>query len=172
MIKEAIDLSTKFAKEAHDDFKEVAFQTALQHFLTQNELKSNTKPIDINKKTRKTKLIPQDYLSGLLESEYDWSATEIRNLSPLGQYLKILKIAKTEFQIDTLSSEDVRKILREKFRIDKTINTIGMSLMETIGKYVDRIRQGNGYRYRITSKGEERLKQLEGKLGEKHAVHK
>ena len=167
IIKEAIKYATKFAAEAHDDFKEVAFQTALQHFLTQNAIKFNVKSTNVNKRT-KTKLASQDYLSRLLESDYDWSITNIRDLSPLAQYLKILKIAKTEFQIDTLSSEDVRKILNEKFRINKTINTIGMSLMETVGKYVDRIRQGNGYYYRITSKGEERLQQLEEKSGEKH----
>ena len=58
VIKEAIKYATKFATEAHDDFKEVAFQTALQHFLTQNAMKFNVKSTNVNKRT-KTKLAPE-----------------------------------------------------------------------------------------------------------------
>ena len=40
------------------DKKRVAFQTALQHFLTQNAMKFNVKSTNVNKRT-KTKLAPE-----------------------------------------------------------------------------------------------------------------
>ena len=126
---------------------------------------TNEKPKKEQKKSITSKSASQDYLTELLESEYDWSHTNIRNLVPIGQYLKILKIAKTEFDINTLSPDDIRKILNEKFRISKTVNTISMSLMDGLGKYVDRIRRGHEYHYRITLMGEERLGKLEEKSG-------
>jgi hypothetical protein len=165
----AFEYANMYAKAAPKGFETAAFQAALAHYLARNEMESDVKTKHIKKKLVISKPVPQDYLNELLASDYDWSATNIRDLSPQGQYLKILKIAKNEFKIDTLSSEDIQKILNEKFRISKTINTIGMSLMDSVGKYVDRIRRGNEYYYRLTSGGEERLQYLEEKQGERHA---
>ena len=61
IVKEAIEYANKFADEAPKDFKELAFQTALQYFLTQNETKTDEKSSKANKKSR-AKLTPHDYL--------------------------------------------------------------------------------------------------------------
>ncbi len=164
---DAIEYAKKFAEAAPKGFETATYQTALAHYLVQNESKPSIKSEKMKKSTMQKPASP-DYLSELLESNYDWSLTNIRSLPPLGQYLKILKIGKTEFQIDALSSEDLKKILNEKFRIDKTVNTIGMSMMGGVGKYVDRIKRSNCYCYKITSGGEVKLQQFEEKSGEKY----
>lgn len=71
-----------------------------------------------------------------------------------------MKTVKNDFSIDTLSASDITTILEQKFRERKTVNAVSMSLMESVGKYVDRIKEDKGYRYRITASGEERLSSI------------
>jgi hypothetical protein len=94
-----------------------------------------------------------------LNSNYEWSNTKIPKLQPIDQYLNLLQIAKNELQIDKLSPDEIKTILQEKFRINKTVNNIGMTLMKKVGNYVDRIKIGNAYQYKITDKGEKYLEE-------------
>jgi len=105
----------------------------------------------------------QNSLGIILKSDFDWSSTDIPRLTALGQNLLLLKIVKDNFNIDNLSPSEIKSILYEKFRISKTNNAISMSLMEKLGKYVDRIRTGNEFSYRITSQGKAKLEEILGK---------
>ena len=102
----------------------------------------------------------ENSLDVILKSNYDWSTTNIQKMLPLEQYLTLLRITKNEFDISMLAVDDIKKILNEKFIITKTSNTIGMSLMKKVGKFVDRIKVGNGYCYKITSNGEKHLTEM------------
>ena len=141
----------------HKDSYTKAFEVVLKHLLRIGKVepissKSKQKPSVVNR--------GKDDIELILKSDYDWSSTRIQKLSSLGQCLYILKIGKNEFNINQLSPSDIQTILNQKFRFSKTINTIGMSLMKGVGKYVDRIRTGNEYFYRITPQGEERLEKF------------
>ena len=166
-IKRAIEFANMFADAAPEKFQEVAFQSALQHFFSTNNDEYYQKSGKVKKKSSKSLVLKsKDALSEILQGNYDWSVTQVSALPPLGQYLLLLKIGRDDFQIPILSSEEIKKILTEKFRINKTVNTIGMSLMGVLGKYVDRTKRGNEFCYKLTSTGEEHLANMIGKLGD------
>jgi len=166
-VEQAIEFAKEFADAAPEKFQEVAFQSALQYFFSANNDVKYQKPSKGKKKSSKSLISKsKDALDEILQGDYDWSKTQVRALQPLGQYLLLLKIARDDFEIHILSSEEIKKILNEKFRINKTINTIGMSLMGVLGKYVDRIKRGNEFCYKLTSIGEEHLANMIRKLGD------
>ena len=146
--------------DAAPGFEKEAFQIALQHYFEMEQYgggKDISKPR--KKESKQKNKEPENKLEIILNSNYDWSLTNIPKLQPIDQYLHMLQIAKKEFGIDKLSTDEIRKILYEKFRITKTVNNIGMTLMKKVGNYVDRIKVGNGYYYKITSNGENYLKE-------------
>ena len=153
LINYVIDL----IEDVPEKYQKSSFEVLLNHFLTQPTIP--TKPIS-SKTTKKDKVSKIHTVQEIINSKYDWATTGIKNLKGIGQYLTILKIAKNDFNVDTLSASDIRTILTQKFREKKTINTISMSLMEAVGKYVDRIKEDNEFRYGITTSGETRLQQI------------
>ena len=138
----------------------MAFQSALQYYL----MMENKQTHEPKKKQKKNKTITvtesENKLNTILQGDFDWSLTKIPTLESLGQYLLILQIANNEFQINMLSPEEIKQILNEKFRINKTTNAIGMLLMEQLGNYVDRTKLGKGYYYKITSSGVSYLEKI------------
>ena len=98
----------------------------------------------------------------MLSAEIDWASTGIKKLKGIIQYLALLKIAKTELDDGTLSVAEIKIILEQKFREKKTVNTISMSLMDAVGKYVDRIKEDKEWRYKITASGENKLEEFTG----------
>lgn len=155
LIMEVIDL----VQDVPEEFRKSSFEVLLNHFLIQTTLPS--KPV-APKKSHTKKNSEQNIIQTILNTEYDWASTGIKKLKGIAQYLKILNVVKNDFSVDTLSPLDITTILEQKFREKKTFNAIGMSLMESVGKYVDRIKEDKGYRYRITASGEERLNQILG----------
>lgn len=155
LIMQVIDL----VKDVPEEFRKSSFEVLLNHFLIQTSLPS--RPI-VAKKPQMKKPSDMKNLELLLSGEIDWASTGIKKLKGIPQYLALLKIAKTELDDDTLSVLEIKTILEQKFREKKTVNTIGMSLMDAVGKYVDRIKDDKGWRYRITVSGENRLEEFTG----------
>ena len=162
---DAIKFATSFADASPKEFREVAFQSALQYYLNHHQKQDRESFGKIKPKITDVQY-SEDNITKILQSNYDWSVTNIPKLQSLGQSLALLKLAREEFGTTMLSVNDIQKILLEKFRIKKSINTISMSLMKVIGKYVDRIKYESGFCYKITSTGESQLEQLELKIGD------
>lgn len=155
LIKEVINMVQDVPKE----FQKSSFEVLLNYFLIQTTLPST--PV-APKKSHTKKNSEQNAIQTILNAEYDWASTEIKKLKGIVQYLKILNVVKNNFSVDTLSPSDITTILAQKFREKKTFNAISMSLMESVGRYVDRIKEDKGYRYKITASGEVYLNQILG----------
>jgi hypothetical protein len=148
-------------KNIPEHYRNIGFGVVLAYLLFSEKGFTPTrqnKPESISKITDE-----QNGLDTILKSDFDWSSTDIPRLTALGQNLLLLKIVKDNFNIDNLSPSEIKAILYEKFRISKTNNAISMSLMENVGKYVDRIRTGSEYSYRITSQGKIKVEEILGK---------
>lgn len=141
-VQEAISIAERISPE----YRKVAFEVILNHLLT-SEL---TEKIE-----SRQALTIKDHtgINKILRGSFDWTSTQILELKPTPRILLILKIAKQDFGINELSASEVQKILKEKFRITKSVSAISMLLMEKLGKYVDRIQEGNKFYYRITENG-------------------
>ena len=149
-----------------DPYNKIAFEVVLRYLLDTN-IPVQAKSKKVYKPITSSSNIPKDHLQQILQSDFDWSVWKISKLTPIGQYLCILKMVKDSFDYPGLSISEIQYILIQKFRIQKTINTISMSLMDAVGKYVDRIRHDKEYAYRITTDGETQLEDLLNKIGDK-----
>lgn len=129
-----------------EEYKKIAFEVILNHLL------SSTKDISIQTIRRGSSRIKQESINTILKSNFDMSAN-IFMLKPALQNLYILKVAKEKFSIDGLSAKEIHIILSQKFRISKTPNAVSMSLMNEIGKNIDRIQEGREFKYKITENG-------------------
>lgn len=74
----------------------------------------------------------------------------------LDRALMILQIARTEHSVDGLTPPQIAKILTEKFRLNTSNAAVSMALGKATN-LVNRITEGQGYKYRIMSPGEEYL---------------
>lgn len=154
LIKEVISM----VKDVPEEYQKSSFEVLLNYFLAQSTSPSNTR----RKKQTVQKHSETDDLPAILNSKYDWASTGIKKLKGITQYIRILDVVQKEFNIDTLSASDIKTILDQKFRQKKTINAISMSLMESVGNYVNRIREDKEYKYGITASGKEKLQQVMG----------
>lgn len=146
-------------QDVPEEYRKRSFEVLLNHFLIQTT--PSFKQVS-PKKSPPKKYSETNPLKVILSTEYDWASTGIKKLKGNAQYLKILNVVKNNFNVDTLSASDIVTILEQKFREKKTINAISMSLMESVGKYVDRTKEDKEWRYRITVSGEERLEEISG----------
>ncbi|MDE1818702.1 MAG: hypothetical protein KGI19_08885 [Thaumarchaeota archaeon] len=165
-IKKKIDEAINIVKDVPEPYQNLSFEVVLGHLLnsttTTTSKTSHKQSISIVKKEGQTGI------ETMLKSDYDWASTHIPKLKPIGQNLYVLKIASDDFGIDILSPKDIQIILSQKFRLSKSANAVSMSLMEAVGKDVDRIQEGKEYLYRITNKGREHLDSLIQKLEDEH----
>ena len=152
LIMNVIDTVADLPKE----YQKSSFEVLLNYFLIQSQLPLNTR----TKKQTTQKRSEADTLQRILHSEYDWAATGIRQLKGVMQYIKILDVARQDFNIDKLSVSDIKIILEQKFRQKKSTNTIAMALIRSVGLYVDRIKNKE-YEYGITAAGKKKLSDLE-----------
>ena len=155
LINEIINL----VKDVPVEFRKSSFEVLLNYFLMQTTPPS--KP-NTPKKSQTKKNSEENIVQTILNTEYDWASTGIKKLKGIVKYLKILNVVKNDFDVDALSPSDITTILEQKFREKKTFNAVSMSLMESVGRYVDRIKEEKGYRYRITLSGDEHLNQILG----------
>lgn len=144
-------------EDVPEEFKKSSFEILFNHFLIQQTLPS--KPTQ-SKKSSTPKSSDTNDLQTILNTNYDWSSTGIKKLKGISQYLKILSVVKNNFNIEKLYVSDITTILEQKFREKKTINTVSMSLMESVGRYVDRVKVDKGFKYRIMESGQERLEDI------------
>lgn len=142
-IQEYIDEALEAVTNTPTEYKKVAFGVILKHLLS-----VSTKPIEGESR----KKITHVNLNMILNSDFDWSATNIPNLKPMMQNLYVLKIAK-DLGVHALTPREIQSVLHHKFRVSKTHNAVSMSLMQAVGKYIDRIQEGKKFLYRITDKG-------------------
>jgi hypothetical protein len=77
----------------------------------------------------------------------------------LDRALMILQIARTEHSVDGLTPPQIAKILTEKFRLNTSNAAVSMALGKATN-LVNRITEGQGYKYRIMNPGEEYLAKL------------
>lgn len=144
-IHQHIEEAVKAVSETPEEYKKIAFEVILKHLLS-----TSTKSIEKVSIPQKSK--SHLHVNSILNSDFDWSSTNIPNLKPIIQNLYILKIAK-DLGADALIPQDIQAILYHKFRITKTHNAVSMSLMHAIGEYIDRIQEGKKFLYRITDRG-------------------
>ncbi|MDE2590908.1 MAG: hypothetical protein KGL95_14730 [Patescibacteria group bacterium] len=162
-INKIIQQAMHIVKDIPPPYHDITYEAVLKYLLAtkgMNQTENHHPKIE----SISAEINPKDRVDLILQSNYDWPSTNIPKLVALGEYLLLLKIAKDDFNVDDLSSSEIRIILHEKFRISKTINAVSMSLMEALGKYVDRIRRGNEYFYKITPQGRYHLENLQKKL--------
>jgi len=158
-IKQLIDEVIDMVKDVPEAYRKNSFEVLMNYRLTHDiAVQQNTK----SKKHVSTKIKKHNDLEIILNAEYDWASTRIKSQKGITQYLRILSITKNDFNIDTLSSSDISEILKHKFRENKTSNAISMSLMESLGNYVDRIKVERGFQYRVTPSGESYLNEIFG----------
>ena len=165
-IQKLIEKTISIVNGVQEPYNKIAFEVILKHLLETNspfQSKSNK----VLKSKVSSSASAGDRLQQILQSDYDWSAWNFPKLSPIGQYLCVLKVVKSEFNSPGLSISEIQNILIQKFRIQKTINAIGMSLMDVVGNHVDRLRQDKEFSYRITTQGEIHLQDLLEKIGGK-----
>ena len=146
-------------QDVPEEYQKSSFEVLLNHFLVQTS--PSFKQVS-SKKSPPKKYSETNPLKVVLNTEYDQASTGIKKLKGNAQYLKILNIVKNNFNIDTLSASDIVTILEQKFREKKPINAISMSIMESVGIFVDRTKEDKEWRYRITVSGEERLEEISG----------
>ena len=162
-IKASIKKAIALAKDTPEPYDKVVVGVVLKHLLETDNVES-TRKSHVTSRRQAPSGVDADRLETILRSNYEWSMSNTTKLVGLGQYLNILKIVLDEFTIDDLSSSEIQEILSEKFRISKSINAVSMSLMDAVGKYVDRRRRNNEYFYKITQLGREHLDSLLGKI--------
>lgn len=160
-IKKAI----KMVEDTPEVYKQSAFKVILFHLLSSESPINKQVPIKPSKSYVES--ISKHDIRVILKSNYDWASTKIPKLKPIGQNLYVLKIASDDFGIEGLSPKELQSILSQKFRLTKSANAISMSLMETVGKYVDRIQEGKEFLYKITTFGREYLDSLLQKVDNK-----
>ena len=158
-ITKLINFVMDLVEDVPDEYRKSSFEVLLQHFLTSPSLPAKSRS---SKVIKQKKGVEKDSIQQIINSEYDWAATGIKRLKGIGQYIAILKITKNDFNVESLSASDIKNILEQKFREKKTTNAISMSLMDAVGKYVDRIKTENGFKYRVTASGESRLEEIFG----------
>lgn len=146
IIDEHVIEAISIAEKTPAEYRQVAFEVILNHLLS-SELSKKIQ----NRQVMTTK--DHTSIADILKGNFDWASTKILKFKATPQILLILKIAKEDFGINELSPSEVQKILKEKFRIIKSSSAISMLLMEKLGKYVDRIQEGNKFYYRITENG-------------------
>lgn len=153
-IQAAIKKAIELVKNVPDEYRNSSFEVILKHLIDSEEMKE----LKV-RNVRKTTSDPSQkkVVENIINSNFDWTNTKVKKSSGIVQYLHILNVVQHEFRIDSLSVADIQKILIQKFRIQKTINTIGMSLMASVGKYVDRVKIDSGYNYRLTSEGRKKI---------------
>lgn len=125
-----------------DDYKVAAFQVIFERSLEKAPRQRKAKRPDE----------PARSIDPILNSHFDWTKIGILDMPLRMQNLEILRVAKAKFNTN-LTAHDIRVILDQKFRITKSWNAISMSLMNEVGKHIERTKKNGIYYYEITDTG-------------------
>lgn len=165
-LKELFRQASEIASQVPESMQEAAFNRALDMLTlgsTENNLpatagsKKTIRPAKTSNKTSNsnTKTI-EELLANIDSTQHPGIAA-----APLvlDRALMILQIARTEHSVDGLTPHQIATILTDKFRISTTNPAVSMALGKATN-LVNRITEGQGYKYRIMSPGEEYLTHL------------
>jgi hypothetical protein len=158
LVESAIHEASKIAEMAPPKYQQGVFQTVFNLMLTDRLVPSPVQQTPVDEQT-KTEAITDN--NDILNIKFDWSGTKIPYLRGVAQYLAIIEIALNKFNVDGISAKTIQQVLFQKFRVSKTSNAVSMSLMNSVGKYVDRDEVNGEYVYRITRNGIDLIRQEE-----------
>ena len=172
MAKSVADLikdATEAVKDVPESLKEVAFGKAFDALLTEQQ--SGSTDGHANAKGRRTTTSkasknPTSQLKG--ESNRSLLDQLDRTLCPeithdgtaLTNSLRILRAARDELGIDGVSGSDITHLLNDKFRCKVTRQAVSMALNDA-SQFVNRHKVGNAVIFRIMSRGEQHLDDLD-----------
>lgn len=165
-LKELFKQASEIASQVPESMQEAAFNRALDMLTlgsTEKILSASlgnkqemlpAKP-SIKAKTSGTETI-EELLTNIDSTQHPGIAA-----APLvlDRALMILQIARTEHGVDGLTPPQIAKVLTEKFRLSTSNAAVSMALGKATN-LVNRITEGQGYKYRIMSPGEEYLTHL------------
>jgi hypothetical protein len=159
----AFKRASEIVKGVPKHLQETAFNRALDQLLKQADTtvkaaagkqrsKSRSKPGSEEPASPET-----DALDLLLR---DLDRTKFPEISAdkqvLPNALGVLRAAKRDHAVDGLQPPHIARILTDKFRISTSDAAVSMALGNA-GKYVDRVKVGRGYTYRLMEPGEKYL---------------
>ena len=148
------------------DLKAKAFEKILEKLLSQaqNNRKSKAKKVFKKSTTYKTKVGEDEVLKILINSLNRSSHPKIYSLKKaLDRALYILKIAKSEKNIDGLTPKQISYILTNIFRIKSSAASISMALMDAkllVDRELISSSGGKAYIYYLMKPGEDHLDEI------------
>jgi hypothetical protein len=165
-IQERILKAAEIAKNVPENLQEAAFHRAIDLLSGAEQPAVSTGGSDARQGASPTKQsasvkhpAPEQDLAQVLIKEMN--ATEHPKVraatTVLDRALAILHGARVAHQIDGLTPSEIAKILSEKFRIPTDRSSVSHALGGASGSLVDRVKESNGYRYRIMEPGEQRV---------------
>lgn len=163
--------AARIAQSVPEQFRDAAFQRALDALLAPppvasrpNAPKMDNEPIGAIKGPEHESA---EFTIDRLLREVDSSAhPEIHDAPSLrDQCLMVLRVIKSEYGTDGLTTVEVEKLLSSKFRVRVDERGIRRALAEA-GRLVDRVPEGRGFRYRIMEAGEQHLDGLAAANGQ------
>ena len=168
-VKALLEAAADIVASLPPELKPTAFQEAVR-LLEDSERRSNTVPVRNRRKRdrprRKAEISadasgPGELLKGLDRTRHSQIG---QHNTALVNALLLLRAAREQFQIDSLTTLQIANALSDKFRVKVTTNAISIALSEA-ESYVDRQRidRGYGYRYRLMAAGEQHLVQVTSK---------
>lgn len=155
--------AARIAESVPEPFRDAAFQRALDAlFATAATEEEGSRPKIQSKDQRQSSSGEQPASSKAVENRLlrDIDSTahpEIHDANSLrDQCLMVLRAAKTTYGVDGLTSGQVARLLTEKFRVRVSERGVRGALAGS-GRYVDRVPESKGFKYRIMEAGEQHL---------------
>jgi hypothetical protein len=156
-LQEVFKRAAAIAKVVPESMQEAAFHRALDALTGQP---SRTMPdrsrraAPARKRTeRKEEGEEEDPVAMLMAMERSRAPEVDDNEGSLGKGLALLHVARREFGIDGLTSQQIATVLTDKFRSRLTRQAINQA-MDAAGRMVDRVKTGRGTKIRIMEAGE------------------
>lgn len=166
-ISKLIKLATEAVEGVPDHLQGVAFGKAFDALLAEQQDAGPTAPRRSRRKTpskgdpKSTSQSTGEYNRSLLDQLDRTAHPEItHDGTALTNSLRVLKAARDELSIDGLSATDIAHVLADNFRckIDRTNVTRGLN---AAGQLVSRRKEGRAVIFRIMSRGEKHLDDLD-----------
>lgn len=168
-MAESVELASLIQKAAEiaasvpENLQETAFNRALDALLgelpqtaTRRSLEAEvTPPPEVESRHPE----PEHDLAKVLIARMDATAhADVKSAATvLERSLRVLHIARMDYDIDGLTPSEIATVLTDKFRISSPLSSVSDALGAAAGNLVDRVKEGRGYRYRIMTAGEEYL---------------
>lgn len=153
-LKELFEKASQIASVVPENMQPEAFNRALEALQAGFKQKSNSEKTIAKKIVSDTDPISDDqWWQSIDSSRYPDIFT-----APNGTHraLRILQIARDDFNTDYVTANTISTLLLKKFKIDMATKTVSARLGDVL-KYVNRQSEGNGYKYSLMHPGDEYL---------------